>query len=103
MVCMTAIMRPNYDKFHRCPAWSGPAMLGRQPGAPECESGTLPDSVYYRRHWALRTNRCPTCGTIVLPYAVRYLDLATQVSSTIHRLRVRRHWAKARKARKANP
>lgn len=82
------VMRRNYDKPHRCPGWSGPAMkagpanrinahlcgyLGPRgcPVGPIGESVT-PDGPDPWNSWGLV--RCPGCKTWVLPYWMRWVD-----------------------------
>lgn len=72
------ISRPCYDKMHRCPGWSGGGIHSAK--VTRCEGGyisyytTTPGSHQVKRLWKWRLNRCPKCGVVVLPYAVRYLD-----------------------------
>jgi hypothetical protein len=70
-----AWMRSDYNKPHRCPAWSGPAWIAKDTRT-TCPSG----SVGYRyelRAWKWRPARCPKCGTVSLPYVLRWLDWRT--------------------------
>lgn len=85
------IMRPNYDKYHRCPAATGPGMSAL-PDTPTCDGGVLPDTVYYRRFYQFRTNRCPKCDTVVLPYAVRYIDPTNWWSAAQMKARTFGYW-----------
>ena len=76
------VSRPCYDKYHRCPGWAGAGM--RYNKRDWCEGGSLApfggayykeDGTLHGKHWRLwRVNRCPQCGTYVLPYHVRWLD-----------------------------
>lgn len=78
---MTNIVRKNYDKPNRCPAWSGAGMHTQYPwerNLPHCESG---NSGYYldgivrgygRADWAI--HRCAECGVHTWPYVLRWLD-----------------------------
>ena len=70
------ISRPCYDKMHRCPGWAGGGMRYARVG--RCEGGRLrgarDGSLYERRFWRLRFNRCDSCDVLVLPWAVRFVD-----------------------------
>lgn len=67
------ISRPCYDKMHRCPGWAGGG--NHYAKAVRCDGGYL---NCYRdprgRWWQWKTNRCPKCGLLVLPYMIRYVD-----------------------------
>lgn len=69
------IMRSNYDKPHRCPDWSGPAMKN---GTGDCPGGSLSVQMYgkdgKRKGAFWRFHKCTKCGTIVLPFILRKLD-----------------------------
>lgn len=67
------IMRSNYDKPLRCPAWSGPAMKWSKIDF-ICPGGML-RSMYYQKHPQYWFHRCPECGTVVLPFAWRKLSI----------------------------
>jgi hypothetical protein len=66
--------RPCYDKFWRCPGWSGGGT--RHAKVSRCRGGSLAGNpeLFSRRLWKWRLNRCPRCGVIILPYMVRWLD-----------------------------
>lgn len=66
------ISRPCYDKYHRCPGWAGGGTKWAR--VQKCYTGYI-DVDYSRRAWKWRTHRCASCGVIVLPYVVRWLDL----------------------------
>jgi hypothetical protein len=70
------ISRPDYDKAHRCPGWSGGGMT-RYATVRRCDGGYLHGDIYAGRWWRFRMNRCDTCDLLVLPYVVRYLDWRT--------------------------
>jgi len=78
------VMRPNYDKAHRCPAWSGPAMRPG-PDTSDCPGGYITID-YDTPGWQWRTHTCPSCGTVTLPDVVRRVDPAWL------RIKVRRAW-----------
>lgn len=64
------ISRPCYDKPHRCPGWAGGGM--RYARRQRCPGALL--GVSYGPGWRWRFHRCGTCGVIVLPSNVRWLD-----------------------------
>lgn len=70
------ISRPCYDKMHRCPGWAGGGM--RFARVERCDDGRLvggrDGSLFEGRFWRFRFNRCDTCGVVVLPYAIRWVD-----------------------------
>lgn len=66
------ISRPCYDKIRRCPGWAGGGM--RFAKVDRCDNGMLDSALYGRRCWRWRLNRCPACGVLVLPYAIRWID-----------------------------
>lgn len=71
------ISRPCYDKFHRCPGWAGGGT--RYAKRQRCKGGTIGLRPFYGdpyrgRLWAWKLNRCRTCGVVVLPYMIRYVD-----------------------------
>lgn len=68
------LMRTNYDKAHRRPAWSGPAMKAG-PQYDSCPSGRIVID-YDDRLWRWKTHRCTSCDVIVLPDVIRNLDPA---------------------------
>ena len=65
------ISRPCYDKMHRCPGWAGGGDLCAK--VDRCDNGriTVP---YGQPFWKWRFCRCDTCGVLVLPWMVRWLD-----------------------------
>lgn len=69
------IMRSNYDKFHRCPNWSGPAFKA---GNGDCPGGSLAPQMYgvdgKRKAPLWRFHQCASCGTVVLPAVLRNFD-----------------------------
>lgn len=84
---MARVMRRNYDKPHRCPGWSGPAMKGSRldidgdkcgylapRGVPTGEIGEskTPNGPDPWNSYGLV--RCPGCKTWVLPYWARWAD-----------------------------
>lgn len=75
---MPRISRPCYDKGHRCPGWAGGGV--RFAKVRRCVDGRgrlvgwQDGSLYAGRFWQLRLNRCDTCGMVVLPFAVRWVD-----------------------------
>lgn len=69
---MARISRPCYDKAHRCPGWAGSGM--RYARTARCKNGYLPEDLYGNRWWAWLPHRCDTCGVIVLPSHVRWVD-----------------------------
>lgn len=64
------VMRANYDKPWRCPDWSGPAL--RASGGPCPGGSTAAQWGSARDHW--KTFRCPECGLLILPFALRKAD-----------------------------
>ena len=62
----------TYDKAHRCPAWSGPAMRNG-PDDDRCPSGRIVIN-YDDRMWRWKTHRCTSCDVVVLPDVIRDLD-----------------------------
>lgn len=66
------ISRPCYNKMHQCPGWAGGGMKFAE--VTRCDSGSLGDELYDKRLWKWRTNRCGTCGLLVLPCMVRWVD-----------------------------
>jgi len=70
------LSRPCYDKMHRCPGWAGGG--NRHARVQRCDNGRLRGSIdgslYERRLWRWRFNRCTVCDVLVLPCAVRYVD-----------------------------
>jgi hypothetical protein len=77
-VTRVRVSRPNYDKMHRCPGWSGGGMLYAK--VSRCDGGSLAWNgdeyvdIYAGRWCAWRVNRCSACGVYVLPSVVRWLD-----------------------------
>lgn len=65
-------MRPNYDKTHRCPGWSGPAMKAG-PQYDSCPSGRIVID-HDDQLWRWKTHRCTSCDVIVLPDVIRDVD-----------------------------
>lgn len=69
------IMRSNYDKKHRCPNWSGPALKG---SGGDCPGGSLARQMYgtmgEKKHAEWKFFVCYQCGTIVLPNVLKNLD-----------------------------
>lgn len=91
---LPSISRPNYDKPHRCPAWSGPAF--KDTDVYTCEGGSiripgLTGSEAYPGETTTRFGRCTTCPIITLPYATRWVDPSwlTWRASWVYRTRVR--------------
>jgi hypothetical protein len=80
------VMRRNYDKPHRCPGWSGPALkAGRLDGIDGDKCGYLaPRGEWSEERFRSLDGpdswnsyglvRCPGCKTWVLPYWMRYVD-----------------------------
>lgn len=59
--------------MYRCPGWVGGG--GTSAKVDRCPTGALlPWTIYHKRLWWFRFNRCPACRVLVLPYAVRYVD-----------------------------
>lgn len=68
------IARQDYDKPHRCPGWAGSGWNFTTLADDEtCPNGYV---AWYDKPFAKwRTNTCTKkCGTLVLPYATRYVD-----------------------------
>lgn len=67
------IRRGCYNKFHRCPGWSGGG-----PKYPKFNKVVCPGKsngwIYERKLWKWRVFRCPECQTVILPYVTRYFD-----------------------------
>lgn len=69
---MIRVSRLNYDKAHRCPAWSGG---GWRPGPDDSEcSASFASFLYGRRAWQWRFTRCRQCAVLCLPLVTRWLD-----------------------------
>lgn len=73
--------RQCYNKYWRCPGWSGGGF--RTPRRDRCDGGSLlvPGickngvEVPWDRWWKWKTYRCrEDCGVIALPYVTRYID-----------------------------
>lgn len=80
------VMRANYDKPHRCPTWSGPALVWSNTDA-QCESGSI-QMGYEKRFWSFKVNRCGKCGVYVLPVILHWFDwryIANEISSLKYR------------------
>lgn len=96
---MTRIMRPNYDKPHRCPVWSGPAMNDSRDDS-GCQGGVvrsiLGADTYPAENWlaSLLPGRCLGCGTWTIPMALCWLDRAITLGMWRERAvcAVRGHW-----------
>lgn len=75
---VNVIVRSNYDKVHRCPAWSGPGILFAYPwerNLPECKGGSLSRVIDWESpFWGFKVYACPECGIKILPPVTRYLD-----------------------------
>lgn len=70
------ILRANYDKPHRCPAWSGPGWAGcKKDTCGVTYTGSI-RGFYDHRFWQFRVNR-HECGAIVLPVALKWLEPRT--------------------------
>jgi hypothetical protein len=84
---MARISRPCYDKYHRCPGWAGGGWKFAKHY--RCSNGSI--AVNYEAPlWRWRFHRCNTCGLIVLPYRVRWIDPSNwivQVQTAIRQLR----------------
>lgn len=65
------ISRPNYDKRHRCPGWSGGGWVSAR--YDQCDNGYIKID-YDSRWWPWRFHRCTRCTVLVLPDVVRWLD-----------------------------
>ena len=66
------VRRGCYDKYHRCSGWAGGGM--RYTDHRVCPDGSL-SGCYDKRLWKWRFNTCNKgCGTLVLPYATRWID-----------------------------
>lgn len=89
------VSRPCYDKVRRCPGWAGGGE--RYARVQTCDGGMLPWEIYYRRLWKWRTNRCPWCGLLVLPYMIRYVDPGHYKANIKYRISL---WIWTRKQRR---
>ena len=94
-----AVMRANYDKPWRCPAWSGPALRGPRKNAPACDGGSLAQTLTGERLWQYRSHRCPLCGTLVLPSILVWVDFESWKAGILWRRLARparnvRHYAR---------
>lgn len=67
------IYRHNYDKPHRCPGWSGPALKGSS-DKERCPGGSFAAWMYDMPAWRWRFIRCRECDCLVLPHVTRDLD-----------------------------
>lgn len=68
------VMRKNYDKPHQCPAWSGPGYVYK--GDLGCPGRSI-HGLYYGKLWQWKCHRHAPCGTLTLPYVLRWLDWRT--------------------------
>lgn len=68
------VSRKNYDKYHRCPSWSGAGWGGR--GDDLCSSGSVALD-YEDRFWRFKTHRCKVCNILTLPQVLRWLEWKT--------------------------
>lgn len=96
------ISRPCYDKFHRCPGWNGGG--NRYAEVCRCDGGHL-GFAYDRRAWKWRLTRCLTCGVVVLPYMIRYVDptnIHHEIRWAWRRLRDDLAWRAERRERRRN-
>lgn len=69
------LMRANYDKPHRCPGWSGPGWGGIKNDV--CEGTTSIRDRYDGPFWQWKLRRHDECGTVTLPYVLRWLEWET--------------------------
>lgn len=67
------ILRTDYDKPHRCPAWSGPGYSYTDSST--CDGGLI-DRFYAKKWWAFRIHR-HDCGALILPDVLRWLEWRT--------------------------
>lgn len=65
------VSRPCYDKIHRCPGWAGGGW--KRAKHYYCRNGRL-DINYEDRRWKWKVHRCQSCGVVVLPYMVRWVE-----------------------------
>lgn len=76
------VAQSDYDKSWRCPGWSGSGWTHNKRNW--CD-GNLPEGVsrwrggarYYGFGWTLRFQRTNCCNTLVLPYALVWLNWRT--------------------------
>jgi hypothetical protein len=68
------IMRKDYDKPHRCSAWSGPGWV--YSGTTKCSGGSI-DGVYDGPLWKWKVHRHEACGTYSLPYVLKWFEWRT--------------------------
>lgn len=73
---------PNFDKYNRCPTWSGSRMKwGNEKYEGACNSGSiiarnpkyLAEGYPTGGGWRFKFHRCSECQVLVLPYVSRYL------------------------------
>lgn len=60
------ISRPCYDKYHRCPGWSGGGM--KLAKVKRCKGGSLATVINYEGPWRWKWHQCPECKVWVMPY-----------------------------------
>jgi hypothetical protein len=74
------LSRPNYDKPHRCPGWSGGGWTGAT--GDRCEGGSIrtalandqPQRAGYPGEHRWRFGHCTTCDIVTWPVVIRWLD-----------------------------
>jgi len=77
------ISRPDFNKPKRCPTWAGPGW-GRKriKRSGNCEA--LININYEDKLWRYKLQKCDSCGVIVLPFNLRYLDWYTWYLKAIY-------------------
>lgn len=68
------IARPNYDKPHRCPGWSGVGWLSNKHNWCDGAKRSFPRGYNYAWY---AFNRSACCNTLILPLAVKWFDWRT--------------------------
>jgi len=83
---------PNFDKYNRCPTWSGSRMnFAKENSKYICNDGSIialnpkyiAENFENMGHWTWKFHQCSRCEVWVLPYVSKYIF----PSSIVH------HWA----------
>lgn len=90
------VSRPCYNKFHRCPGWSGGGIHSAK--VYRCQGGYVTWPTGKLRLFKIA--RCNKCDVVVLPFNIRYVDPAYLIKWEIpHMWRDFKYWRKEQKDR----